>query len=237
MPISTTPSTPIPINTLVLLAYKRAGLVPVEATTSGANMTAKLAHGRQLLDVIMDNLAVEGFMARTQDFHNLTIVAGTETYTLPDTILDVIEDAMFHETATPETELVCKQIDLATWQLLTVKTAESSRPQLYMSDRTGATVVVTLWPIPTEAGVLRLKTIRVLGDNSTGTNSVDLQRYWQDALIWQLAYYLAVDASMPTERVSFLGAQAEAKKRECVRYSYEHTPIQATIAYTTQWSQ
>ncbi len=112
MAISTTPSTPISINTLILLANKRAGLLPVEAKLSGANMTPKLEHGRQLLDLIMDGLATEGFMARTMGFYDLPIVAGENTYTLPDTILDVHEDAMFVPSENPDTvhttgELVC----------------------------------------------------------------------------------------------------------------------------------
>jgi hypothetical protein len=237
MAISATPTTPIPINTLILLALKRAGLVPVEATTSGANMTAKLSHGRTLLDLVLDNLAVEGFIARTQSFYELAISAGDGDYTLTDTVLDVFEDAMFFSTAAPTTELVCKQMDLATWQTLTTKSSESSRPQLYVAIRSGATVQVKLWPIPSEAGTLRLKAVRLLGDNQTGTNSVDLQRYWQDALVWMLAYLFAVDSSLPVERCSFLGMVAETKKKECVRYAFEHTGTQAVVSYTTQWSQ
>ncbi len=54
MAIATTPTTPISINQLVLLAYKRAGLVSIETRLSGANLTAKLEHGRQQLDLILD---------------------------------------------------------------------------------------------------------------------------------------------------------------------------------------
>jgi hypothetical protein len=236
MPIASTPTTPISINTLCLLAYKRAGVLPVEATIAGANMTAKLAHGRQLLDLVIDNLAVEGFIARTTSFHELAIVADDGDYLLPDTLLDVFEDAMFIPTDSPDSELVCKQMDLSTWQLLTTKTSTSSRPQMYVAIRSGATVQVKLWPIPSEAGTLRLKVVRLLGNNATGTDSPDLQRYWLDALVWMLAYYVAVDSSMPAERISFLGLQAAAKKKECIRYSFEHTGTQATVGYTTQWT-
>ena len=38
MTANSVPTTPISINTLILLAYKRAGLLPVEARISGANM-------------------------------------------------------------------------------------------------------------------------------------------------------------------------------------------------------
>ena len=236
MPIASTPTTPTPINTIILLALKRAGLVPVESTTSSANMTAKLAHGRTLLDQIVDNLQGEGFTARWTSFYDLDIAAGDGDYTLSDTVLDVFEDAMFYSDAAPESELVCKQMDLATWQTLTVKTSESSRPQLYLAIRSGASIQVKLWPIPSEAGTLRLKAVRLLGNNQTGSNSVDLQRYWEDALVWMLAYYFAVDNSLPIERCTFLGGQAEAKKRACLRYSFEHTGTQAIVSYPTQWS-
>lgn len=237
MPISSSATTPQTINSLILLAYKRAGVVPVEATTSGANMTAKLSHGRTLLDLILDNLAVEGFIARTMSTYDLDIAADDGDYTLPDTLLDVYEDAMFYSDAAPESELVCRQMDFATWQTLTTKTSESSRPQLYLAIRSGATVQVKLWPIPNEAGTLRFKTVRLLGENQTGTNTPDLQRYWLDALVWILAWYVAVDSSMPTERVAYLQGVAEVKKKLAVRYSFEHTSQQAMVSYQTQWSQ
>jgi hypothetical protein len=235
MTIASTPSTPLPINDLILLAYKRAGVLPVEATTSGANMSAKLSHGKSLLDLILNALAVEGFNARQMDFYDLSVVAGTSSYTLTDTVLDVIEQGMFKETG-GTTELVVNQIPLAVWQTLTDKTTESAKPQLYVVFRDGATPVVNLWPVPTAAGTLRFKVVRLLGNNQTGTNSVDLQRYWEDGLVWMLAYYIAVDSSMPAERVMMLQQTAEQKKKACIRYSFEHPDQQAVVAYTTQWS-
>lgn len=243
MPIvaSVIPSAPISINTLILLAYKRAGVLPVEARLSGANMVPKLEHGRQLLDLIMDNLAVEGFIARTMAFYDLPIVAGASQYTLPDSILDVHEDAMFVPATNPDTtnttgELVCKQIDLSTWQTLTTKGSISTRPQLYTVERKGATPILHFWPVPSEAGTMRIKTVRLFGGNADGTLNPDLQRYWYDALVWCLAYYVAVDSSMPAEKLAFLQTMAEQKKKECIRYSYEHTSQQAVVCYPSQWS-
>lgn len=234
MAISSTPSTPISINTLILLAYKRAGLLPVEAKLSGANMTPKLEHGRQLLDVIMDKLATEGFLARTTAFYDLPIVAGESQYTLPDSILDVHEDAMYVPSDNTDTkhttgELVCKQVDVSTWQALTTKGTTSTRPTLYAAFRHGATVQLKFWPVPSEDGTMRLKTVRLLGGNATGTNTPDLQRYWHDALLWRLAYYVAVDSSMPSDRCALLKMEADMAKKECVRYAHEHTSQQAVV--------
>lgn len=238
---ATTPSTPISINTLILLAYKRAGILPVEARLSGANMVPKLEHGRQTLDLIIDALATEGFIARTTEFYDLPLLAGESQYTLPDSILDVFEDAMFVPSENPDTkfttgELVCKQIDLDTWQTLTVKGAISTRPQLYVALRSGATVELRFWPVPSAAGTMRLKTTRLLGTSADGTKTPDLQRYWFDALVWCLAYYVAVDSSMPADKIAMLQGTAEQKKRDCVRYAFEHTGVQAVLGYQTQWS-
>jgi len=241
MAIATTPSTPVSINTLVLLAYKRAGLVSIETRLSGANLTAKLEHGRQQLELILDGLATEGFIARTTSFYDLPLVAGESQYTLPDTILDVFEDAMFVPSENSDTkhttgELVCKQADLTTWQLLTNKGSTSTRPTLYVAQRDGATPVLRFWPVPSSAGTMRLKVTRLLGGAADGKLSPDLQRYWHDALGWLLAFYLASDASLPAEKLSTLGAMAEGKKRECIRYAMEHTGMQAVVCYPTQWS-
>ena len=243
MVASAIPSTQISVNTLILLAYKRAGLLPVEAKISGANMTPKLEHGRQLLDIIMDNLAVKGFIARTMAMFDLPILAGESQYTMPDSTLDVFEDAMYvpgpptnQDTKFTTGEFICKQIDIATWQNLTTKGTVSTRPQLYASFRSGATVQLKFWPVPSEAGTMRLKTVRLLGDNSNGNNTPDLHRYWFDAIIWCLAYYVAVDSSMPSDKIAFLSQMAEAKKQECVSYSFEHTAAKATLSYQTQWS-
>lgn len=243
MTINTVPSTLVSINSLCLLAYKRAGLLPIEAKLSGANMTPKLEHGRATLDLILDNLAVKGFVARTMGFYDLPILAGESQYLLPDDILDVHEDAMFvpgpptnQDTKHTTGELVCKQMDLATWQNLTTKGSISTRPQLYAAFRSGASVQLRFWPVPSDAGVMRVKTVRLLGGSGDGSKSADLNRYWYDALVWCLAYYLAVDGSMPAEKIQFLAQMSEAKKAECVAYSYEHTGQTASLCWPSQWT-
>lgn len=240
--INSSPSTPVSINQLILLAYKRAGVLPVEARLNGANMVPKLEHGRQTLDLILDGLATEGFDARRTIFYDLVLQPGESQYTLPDSVLDVFEDAMFvpastnNDTKNTTGELVCTQVDVSTWQTLTNKGTTSTRPTLYASFRDGATVKLKFWPVPTVAGTMRLKVARLLGSNSDGTKNPDLQRYWFDALVWLLAYYVAVDSSMPSDKIQLLQMTAEAKKRACVSYSFEHTGCQAYVSYTTQWS-
>lgn len=242
MVASAVPSVPASINTLILLAYKRAGLLPVEARLSGANMAPKLEHGRQLLDLLLDSLATEGFIARTTSFYDLPITAGEPYYTLPDSILDVFEDAMFVPNDNADTkhttgEMVCKQIDMTSWQALTTKGTTSTRPQLYVSLRSGATCMLRFWPVPDETGTMRLKTIRLLGGNADGTKNPDLQRYWFSFLVWALAHSVAEDSSMPADKVTRLSQMADVERRKCVSYSFEQTGVQAMIEYPNQWSK
>lgn len=242
MTIATTPSSLLSINDLILLAYKRAGVVPIEARLSSANMVPKLENGRKNLDLIMDALATDGFMARTAEFHDLPLVAGEPYYSLPGNVLDVQGDAMMVPESNIDTkftsgELVCKQIDLFQWSTLTVKGSTSTRPQLYCVFRHGAAVNLRFWPVPTEAGTMRVKVMRLFGGNADGTKSADLERFWYDCLVWTLAYYIAIESSMPAERVSLLAGIAESKKRACVQFSFEHTSgPQAVVSYPTQWS-
>lgn len=242
MSIATTPSSLITINDIILLAYKRAGVLPVEARLNGANMIPKLENGRKNLDLIMDSLATEGFMARTAEFYDLPLVAGEPYYTLPGYVLDVQGDAMMVPDTNLDTkftsgELVCKQIDLFQWATLTVKGSISTRPQLYCVFRHGASVNLRFWPVPSDAGTMRVKVMRLFGGNTDGSKSADLERFWYDCLVWQLAYYVAVESSMPGDRVSLLAGIAESKKRQCVAFSFEHTSgPQAVVSYPTQWS-
>lgn len=242
MSISTVPASRVSTNALILLAFKRAGIVPIEARLSGANMVPKLEHGRQVLDLIMDSLATEGFVARTAGFYDLPMLGGEPYYSLPDDILDVHGDCMFVPSDNPDTkftsgELVCKMIDQMTWSTLTTKGSVSTRPQLYCVFRHGATVNLRFWPVPSEAGVMRLRTTRLFGGAGDGQKSVDLERFWYDCLVWQMAYYLAVDSSMPPDQIAFLAGVAESKKKQCVQFSGEHTAsIQAVVDYQTPWS-
>lgn len=96
--------------------------------------------------------------------------------------------------------------------------------------------MLRFWPVPSDAGVMRVKTVRLLGGSGDGSKSADLHRYWYDALVWCLAYYLAVDGSMPSEKIQFLAQMSESKKAECVAYSYEHTSSQATVCWPSQWN-
>lgn len=235
MTISTVPASRISINQLVLLAYKRAAIVPVEARLTGANMTPKLEHGRQVLDLIMDELSAKGFVARTSGFYDLPMVAGEPYYSLPEDILDVHGEAMFVPEDNPDTkhtsgELVCKQIDQMSWATLTTKGSISTRPQLYCVFRHAATVGLRFWPVPSDAGTMRLRTTRLFGGSGDGQKSADLERFWYNALVWQLAWHLAVDSTMPPAQLQLLSAVAEAKTAECLKFSFEHTSsIQATV--------
>ena len=47
---------------------------------------------------------------------------------------------------------------------------------------------------------------------------------------------MAVDSSLPSDKVQFLLMAAEAKKRACVAYAHEHTGTKAMLNYPTQWS-
>jgi hypothetical protein len=240
--ISTVPASRVSTNALILLAFKRAGIVPIEARLSGANMVPKLEHGRQVLDLIMDSLATEGFVARTAGFYDLPMLGGEPYYSLPDDILDVHGDCMFVPSDNPDTkftsgELVCKMIDQMTWSTLTTKGSVSTRPQLYCVFRHGATVNLRFWPVPSEAG----------GDAPADDAALRgrgrrAEERRPRALLVRLPRL--ADGLLPRRRQldaarsdRLLAGVAESKKKQCVQFSGEHTAsIQAVVDYQTPWS-
>ena len=81
----------------------------------------------------------------------------------------------------------------------------------------------------------------VITEAFTGTQGVEAvknQMQYLEPLFSALtiATYIAVDSSMPAERVMMLQNMAEQKKKLCLRYQFEHTPTQAVVLLNTQWS-
>lgn len=237
------PPKPLTVNEIILLAFQQATLLPMEATLRSANMVPKLEGGRRRLDIILTALPREGFVARTQVQHYLRIEAGISEYKLPGNFLDMSGHAMFIqgtdnvEGEHSDSELLVPQVDIDTWHLQSGKGTESSTPTMYAVFADGGQIKIKLWPTPSEQGLLRCKCTRLLGAVGNGKDAPDLQLYWQDWLVYALAGELAVGNGVDQKHTLMLLQMAEAKKVACLRYGKEHTPQQAVVTWTSQWSR
>ena len=239
MTIASTSGRSLSITTLVLRAYQRAGLMGPEQGTSGPTWTPRFSMAVDFLQSIVDQLATEGTFARAVSFTNLTLVSGTYIYELPAGVFDVIGDGSYIEASETDitkasAETLVAQKDRETWQGITAKDA-TSVPTFFFVDRTVDPVQVYLWPIPDEAGTIRFQTQRILADTKPGTATVDLERFWTEFLIWELAHQLAISANK-LPHGQYCSQQAAMHKERAKAQSNQSVASQIVLTHRTAWN-
>ena len=236
MALGTAPSTLLTVDQLILLAYKRSSLIPIQqAAPSGE----QLAHARQLLGVIADSLQAYGTSAWVLDFEELSLTVGEETYSMPSDVLNLVDDGSYiqagetdNNQSTGETPVA--QISAAQWNALSSKSA-TGNPKLYWADRSAHVVQVRVWPVPTEAGTIRFLVHRQLGSHASGNVDLDFPRYWQAFLISALAHDLASDAAMPAEKVGLLARERDGQLSWARMYSATDEGPNVTLIHRTPY--
>lgn len=222
------------INQVCTMALKRAGLLEMTQTPR----EEVLRHARDSLETIIDALAAEGIQARATTFENLTLESGTYKYTLPSDVLDVIGDGMYigpnQDVDKADGELLVKWISADEWHTISPKGAEGSPLRMYVH-RELDDVQVWFWPIPDEAGTVRLMVQRELADVDDGAATLDLQNYWINYLVFELAHHLAEDATLEPSKRSMLAQQAAAQLVKAKGKAYDLGVTQATLDHDVGW--
>ncbi len=226
------------ISAVLRMAYRRCGLLNEWQDLD----EAKSKVGREELDALIDFLQINGIASRTRTFEVVTLVSGTRDYSLSASTLDTEGDGAFIpagqtvDAAAGETPLL--PMTIQEWQGLTSKDS-SSRPFRYYLDRTSDTLVVKLWPTPSDAedgASVRFVVHRLSADNTVGSNTVDKERYWRDYIIWALAERLAFANSIPGSLRLELGRKAEAALGLCRGAAAPQNPTDFVLGHSTPWS-
>lgn len=243
MTISTSSTRELSIGTLVRRSLQLAGLLSSQQDVP----TADAALGRDLLEVVIDNLATEGIFARSVKFVDVSLTVGTYRYDLADDVLDVVDDAMYLRPGIADAtkgrgETLIRQIRRNEFHELSSKDAEGI-PTLFYTHREGPTLQVWFWPIPSEDAVnsipakARLQVHRLLADNNDANATPDLQRYWAVYLQWQLAHDFAAAKSLPVERLVYFKGQAQSYLDKCRSYANQRPSTQSSYWHPTPWSR
>lgn len=237
MTIAATRTRRLTIDNIVLTAYRVAGLVNEGQQASAAKRLAAYT----LLETIVDENQIYGLYAREIVFETLLLTAGEDEYALSDDAFDVISDGMYIPANDPDpehatAEMLVVQIDRESWQRISAKSSVSYPTQFY-TDRTSDTLRVKLWPIPSEAGRIRFQVHRLTADNNDGGATPDLERFWVQFLIWELAHQLATSNSLSLERILHLQQTAAAKLLICRAYANPRGSQQAYLDHSTGWNR
>jgi hypothetical protein len=244
MTVSATSSTYNIIDELILQAYKRAGLIPIDFAIGGdVQWNAKAEHGRQTLNRLVNGLATLGFIDHFTDFFVLDLVAGQPDYAIDpdDNILNFVDSGshipLVNDPEEVETtgETPVKPMSRHRWNSLSSKVAEST-PTLYYIHRNGPNLTLYLWPTPHEASKIRFQIHRLPGSNSLGTNNVDLQRHWDSWITYALAYEFMSDSKLPLEERAICREDRDAELAKLKSYETSNEPPDVIFTHCTPWS-
>ena len=235
MTVAVTSTRELTIDQVVKLAWRCAGLLSVDANPT----EGQYGIGRELLETMTDELVTQGLFARSVDFYNLTLVAGTHIYSLPNTTVDVIGNGAYLEPGESLTqasgETTVQPIDRAMYQSISAKSSSGS-PTMYYLHRVSAPPSVYFWPIPSEAGTVRFQVQKLLADCDTGASTLDVERFWVRGLVWALAAEIAASQSLPAPTVMRLEGKAEGLLRRARSYASEHINLSFQMGHRTPWS-
>ena len=211
MTVMTTSTRELDISTLVLTAYQYAGVMNEMQTAQGPQWDARSRYGRQQLEVIIDGLAADGIYERSMELYDLAVTAGDRRTELPGDTIDVRGDVMLVDDDGNITGVPVRAIGRSAYNAIAMPEQTGAIPSQFFVERT-APMYLYLWPVPEADLTLRLQRQRLTYDNSSGSATVDLERFWSDFLVHELATRVALSNGMPTERVTLLQAKAIAAK-------------------------
>lgn len=242
MTVATSFTHELNVGQIVQRAYNLAGLASPEANMQGTQWVARQSVAKDFLQVILDQIQTEGVFERGVSFVNVTLVAGTFIYNFPDNIIDVIGNGAYIDPtqtditqASNETPVI--EQDREFWQALSAKSAQS-RPTIYTCDRETTPVSVRIWPVPssTEAGgTIRFQARRLYADVANSTVTLDVQRYWAQYLIWELAHHLAISANK-LQHGAYLAGKAAELLTKAKGESNQSTASSFVVCHGTGWN-
>lgn len=233
MTTATTRTNEYTISQLVTVAFRRAGLLNRYQTLD----TIAQAEGQQELQMACDELEARGLMSRSTEFYVLELEADENEYDLPAYTLAVVNRAMYipaGDSDPSSQELVIEHVSQEDWQTISNKTS-SSTPSLYMHRRDVVPNQVVFWPVPTEAGSVRLQIQRLRADTNQGTKTVDFERYWHHALVLLTSRNLCMNAGLD-ERAQQHAMMAEQAIGRCMSNAMDQAGFQMAIP-AGRWSR
>ena len=235
MTVNSSSTRELTIDKIVRLAIQKAGLMPAGGAQAGIQWNNYASQARDFLDVELDGLSAEGSLDQTFELYPLTLVASTASYALPSTTVGVVGDAMYLSPGSTQGATPVKPMDRAHYQSITDKVSEGT-PTLYWCEA-HSTVTLYLWPVPSEAGTLTLQRNRLLADNTDGSKTVDLARYWTKFLVSAVAHEIGMANGVPETRLGYIRGERERALIRAKSFGMPTTPSQVVVTHTTGWSR
>lgn len=233
MTVMSTNTRELDINTLVLTAYQYAGVMNEMQTAEGPQWDARSTYGRKQLEVIIDALPGAGVFERSMETYDLAVSAGSASTAMPVDTIDVRGSAKLLQDDDSEFDLA--PLSRQQYADITIKDVQSTPSKFYLA-RT-APMFLFLWPVPEADCTIRLQRQRLTFDNSSGSATVDLERFWMDYLLNELAARVAISNGMPMDRTAILTAKSSAALSQARGKASSQLPNRIVMGHRTPWSR
>lgn len=246
MSINANPASFPTIDEVILDAYKKAGLLPIEfGIGSDVQWSSKAAHGRRTLNRLLAAASTHRFFEYFSNIDYLDVEPDVNVYNLDADVLNIIDDGSYipasngSETELTTGETPVKPMSTFRWNQLSGKDSRGT-PVYYCLQRNNETsqgqINLRLWPVPNEEARIRFRTHRVPGSSSTGSDNPDFKRHWELWAVYALAYELMVDSSMPFEDRQLMRSDRDAAFEVLKAYDTNNTPPDVVFCHATPWS-
>lgn len=247
MTINANPEAFPTIDEVILDAYKKAGLLPLEfGIGSDVQWASKAAHGRRTLNRLLAAFSTHRFFEYFINYDYLQTTAGVNIYNLDSDVLNVVDDGSYIpasnsgevEQTTGETPV--KPMSAFRWNQLSGKDSTGT-PMHYSLERSNDNTVlgqllIRLWPVPNEDASIRFRVHRIPGSSGTGSDNPDFKRHWELWAVYALAYEFMVDSSMPVEERQLMKNDRDAAWEVIKSYDTNNTPPDVVFVHSTPWS-
>ena len=173
------------LNEIIMEAYERCGILSL----SGRDYRT----ARRSIDLMMADWGNRGINLWKVEEATISVTPGTQSYTLPDLTVDVIEAVLRTQTGSNQQDYTLNRISVSTWATLPNKLTPG-RPVEYYVDRQIAPVV-NLWPLPdavTPYTFVYWALTRIQDTGNVASNTMDIPWRFLPVMCAGLAYYVGM---------------------------------------------
>jgi len=166
-----------------------------------------LRTARRSMNLLTIEWANRGINMWTIDEESLDLVAGTQSYTLSDGTVDIIEQSIRTNEGNTSTQndLAITRVSVSTYNSIPNKLTQGRPTQVFVDRKIGAPVVY-MWPVPDKSDTYKLNywRLRRIEDAGQGNYNPDMPFRFLPCLVAGLAYYISMKTPELSDRVVML---------------------------------
>lgn len=171
----------------------------------------ELKTARRSLDLLMKEWANQGINFWTIEETTIAVDAGTNELTLASDTIDILDASWRTGSGMGQNDRIMTRMSVAEWAQ-TANKNQTSTPSRFWVNRT-VPPVVTIWPIPSQAGIFVYWKMRLIEDVGNSSRTMDVPSRFLPAMVAGLAYYLAQKTPGAEAKISFLQQEYERQFR------------------------